>query len=54
MKSIQHLILCILVSGCHAQSSIPSPEDQIGAAVMAVPEDQRAGAGVIGSVILLF
>jgi len=49
MKSIQHLILCILVTNIgHAQTSVPSPEDQIGAAVMAVPEDQRSGAGVVG------
>jgi len=44
-------LVCLLASvvmHCTAQTEIPDAEAQIGAAVMAAPEDLRAGAAVLG------
>jgi hypothetical protein len=41
------LLLLLPLTGC-AQDNIPDKENQIAAAVLAAPEDQRAGATVLG------
>ena len=50
MKRISLLILMLgfLASDALAQTQIPSAEHQIGAAVLAAPEDARLGAAVLG------
>lgn len=49
MKRIQLLLFaCLLFSLESCAQEIPNPELQIGAAVMAAPEDQRDGAMVYG------
>lgn len=47
MKTLSILSLSLFVSAC-AFAQIPSPEDQIAAAVQAGPEEQRADATVLG------
>lgn len=52
--SIRVLLLCASILGFPAvaphasQAQVPSPDIQIAAAVLAAPEDQRAGAAVLG------
>lgn len=48
IKILLPFLLLPFFTACHAQSEIPDKDGQIGAAVMAAPEDMREGAAVMG------
>jgi hypothetical protein len=50
MKTLMMISLLLLVLSCAAaaQTAVPAADEQIAATVLALPEEMRAGAGVLG------